>query len=98
MRNERRLRFLYGERIDELQALTKERVIEKHDAHVAEARSSNKQGVRLLWLERTQVYRDELARHETVRRTKSLSRLTWFITGATIIGVALTALTLISGA
>jgi hypothetical protein len=98
VRNERRLRLLYGERIDELQALTKEQVIEKHDAHVEEARSSNKQGVRLVWLERAQVYRDELARRETVRLTKSLNRLTWFITGATIIGVALTALTLLSGA
>jgi hypothetical protein len=49
-------------------------------------------------LERAQVYRDELARRETVHLTKSLNRLTWFIAGATIIGVALTALTLLSGA
>jgi hypothetical protein len=98
VRNERRLRLLYGERIDELHALTKEQVIEKHDAHVEEARNSNKQGVRLLWLERAQVYRDELARRETVRLTKSLNRLTWVITVATIIVMALTAWTVIYGA
>jgi hypothetical protein len=98
VRNERRLRLLYGKRIDELQALTKEQVIEKHNAHVAEARSSNKQGVRLVWLERAQVYRDELTRRETVRLTKSLNRLTWAIAIATFIGVALTAWTLLSGA
>jgi hypothetical protein len=76
VRNERRLRLVYGERIDELQALTKEQVIEKHDAHVQEARSSNKQGVRLQWLERAQVYRDELARRETVRQGERMEALT----------------------
>jgi hypothetical protein len=98
VRNERRLRLLYGERIDELQALTKEQVIEKHDAHAEEARSSNKQGVRLQWLERAQVYRDELTRRETVRLTKSLNRLTWAIAIATFIGIALTAWSVFSGA
>jgi hypothetical protein len=105
VRNERRLRLLYGESIDELQDLTKEQVIEKHDAHVEEARSSNKQGVRLQWLERAQVYRDELARREMVRLTRSLNRLTWWIVAltvliaiATLFGVGLTASTVFSGA
>lgn len=104
VRNERRLRLLYGESIDELQALTKEEVIDKHDAHVEEARSSNKQGVRLQWLERAQVYRDELARREMVRLTESLNRLTkrivWLtviIAIATLIGLGLTASALLSG-
>ena len=105
VRNERRLRLLYGERVDELQSLTKEQVIEKHDAHVEEARSSNMQGVRLVWLERAQVYADELARRETVRQgermealTRSLNRLTWAIAIVTIVGVCLTAWALLSGA
>jgi CHASE3 domain sensor protein len=105
VRNERRLRLLYGESVEELEALTREQVIERHDAHVKEARSSNKQGVRLQWLERAQVYRDELTRRETVRLTKSLNRLTkwivWLtviITIATLVGVGLTLWTLLSGA
>jgi len=51
------------------------------------------------------VYLDELSRRETVRQgkrmealTRSLNRLTWVITVATLIGVALTAWTLLSGA
>ena len=98
VRNARRLRLLYGESIEELEALTREQVIERHYAHVKEARSSNKQGVRLQWLERAQVYRDELARRETVRLTKSLNRLTWVITVATIIGVGITVWTAFFGA
>jgi hypothetical protein len=98
VRNARRLRLLHGESIEELEALTREQVSERHDAHVKEARSSNKQGVRLQWLERAQVYRDELTRRETVRLTKSLNLLTLVITVATIIGVALTAWTVFFGA
>jgi hypothetical protein len=50
------------------------------------------------------VYLDELTRRETVRQgermealTRSLNRLTWVITIATLIGVFLTALTLTLG-
>ena len=50
------------------------------------------------------VYLDELRRRETVRQgdrmealTRSLNRLTWVITIATLIGVFLTALTLTLG-
>ena len=102
-RQERRLRLLEGERVGELRALTKDQVIEKHDAHIDEARRSNKHGVRLVWLRRAQVYADELSRRENVRQgetmeklTRSLNRLTWVITAATIIGVVLTALSLLS--
>ena len=91
VRGERRLRLLNSERLDELHALTNEEVIEKHDAHVAEARNSNKQGVRLLWLERAQVYADELARRDAVHQgermealTRSLNRLTKWIVWLTV--------------
>lgn len=50
------------------------------------------------------VFLDELARRETVRQgermealTRSLNRLTWVITIATLVGVGLTALTLFVG-
>jgi hypothetical protein len=44
------------------------------------------------------VFLDELSRREMVALTTSINRLTWVITGATIIGVTLTALTLLTGA
>jgi hypothetical protein len=111
VRNERRLHLLHGERIGELRALTNEQVREKYDAHVDEARSSRKQGVRLVWLERAQVYADELARREASRQgermealTESLNRLTWWIVFLTvvavlvgIVGAAVAAMTFLSG-
>ena len=105
VRGERRLRLLYGERVDELHALTNEQVIEKHNAHVAEARNSNKQGVRLQWLERAQVYRDELARRGSERQgermealTRSMHILAWVGVAVAVVGVVLSLLTLLSGA
>jgi hypothetical protein len=105
VRSERRLRRLEGEHISELRALTTSQVIEKHDARVDEARSSNNHGVRSWWLQRAQFYADELDRREAVRQgermealTKSLNRLTWAITIATFIGVGLTTWAMLSGA
>jgi hypothetical protein len=50
------------------------------------------------------VFLDELARREAVRQgermealTRSINRLTWVITGATLVGVLLATLTLIFG-
>lgn len=49
------------------------------------------------------IYLDEMRRRETLRQgermerlTRSINRLTWVITGATIIGVVLTAISLLS--
>jgi hypothetical protein len=75
-RLERQLHLLYGERVGELRALTEAELIEKHDAHVDEARGSNKVGVRLQWLERAQVYADELARRDTEAQGMRLEALT----------------------
>jgi hypothetical protein len=106
-------RLLRGERISELHALTEAQVIEQHDALVEEARRSNKPApaAKLQWLERAQVYADELARREMVRQgermealTRSLNRLTWWIVVltvliaiATLVGVGLTAAALLLG-
>ncbi len=96
-RYERWSNLLQGEPINELQALPEERVIEKHDALVDEAAASRKPAIssKLLLLERAQFYANELARRETVRQgermealTRSINRLTWVITVATIVGVA----------
>jgi hypothetical protein len=94
------------ERINELHAFPEEQVIEKHDALVDEAAASSKPPVssKLLLLERAQFYANELARRETVRQgermetlTRSINRLTWVITLATIAGVGLTVLAYFSG-
>jgi hypothetical protein len=103
-RLERWFRLLHGERISELRALSEAQLIEKHDALVEEARTTRKPGpgAKLQWLERAQVYADELTRREMVRQgermealTRSINWLTWFILGATIVGVILTAVSLL---
>ena len=62
-------------------------------------------GAKTPFLSYAEPYMNELLRRETVRQgermealTRSITHLTWAITIATIIGVALTALTLLSGA
>jgi hypothetical protein len=93
-RQERWARLLQGESIRELRELPEAELIEKHDALVEEANSSKKPNpaAKLQWLERAQVYADELARRETVRQgerierlTRSLNRLTWWIVVLTVI-------------
>jgi hypothetical protein len=105
-RQERWAALLQGESIRELRALTREQLIEKHDVLVEEANRSKKPApaAKLQWLERAQVYADELARRENARQgermealTRSLNWLTWVITGATIVGVVLTAVGLLFG-
>jgi hypothetical protein len=77
----------------------------RHGALVEEAAAPGKPTLeaKMMYLDRAQVYTDEPARRENVRQgqrmerlTRSIYRLTWVITGATIIGVVLTAISLLS--
>ena len=109
-RYERQLGLLRGERISELRRISPEELIEKYDANVAEARRSNKLGVRSQWLGRAQLYADELARREAQRQsermedlteslddlTQRIVRLTQVAVGVAIVGVIVAALTLVS--
>jgi hypothetical protein len=111
-RYERQLGLLRGERISELRGISPEaeELIEKHDANVAEARRSNKLGVRSQWLGRAQLYADELVRREAQRQgermedlteslndlTQRIVRLTQVAVGVAIVGVIVAALTLVS--
>jgi hypothetical protein len=111
VRYEHQLRLLEGERISELRGISPEELIKKHDAHVAEARRSNKLGVRAQWLGRAQLYADELTRRGAQRQdermedlteslndlTQRIVRLTQVGVGVAIVGVILALLTLISG-
>ncbi len=80
-----------AETIEELRSLPEEEVRRRHDA------------VAVHTVVGTQHYLDELARRDAVRQgermerlTASLNRLTWVITEATIIGVILTLVSLLS--
>jgi hypothetical protein len=91
------------ERVGELRDLSEQELIEKYDAwmvHVNKLPPSDKTAL----TNRAQTYMNELHRRETLRQgermealTRSLNRLTWFIAGATVVGVILTALALIFG-
>ena len=110
-RYERQLDLLRGERISELRSISPEELVDKHDANVAEAKRSNKLGVRSQWLGRAQLYADELARREAQRQgermedlteslndlTQRIVRLTQVAVGVAIVGVILALLTVISG-
>ena len=79
-------------RAQNLRSMTKEELIRSHDSEVQNRAAHYN------------IYLDELRRRETLRQgermetlTRSINRLTWVITGATIIGVALTALGLLFG-
>ena len=81
-----------AETIEELRNLPDEEVIQRHDSAAVHT------------VVGTQHYLDELARRDAVRQgermerlTASINRLTWAITGATIIGVVLTLVSLLSG-
>jgi hypothetical protein len=105
---ERRRHLMRGEPMSELRdKLTEGELIEKYDAliELSADPSVTNRDAQMRYVARAQVYTDELRRREAVRQgermealTKSLNRLTWFITVATIIGVALTAWAVLSGA
>ena len=98
--------FLDSQNIQQLHTLTAEQLIARHDLLLEEARERrhyDPPGAEY-FLDRAQAYLTELSRREAVRQgermealTRSLNRLTWVITIATIIGVALTAWALLSG-
>ncbi len=81
-----------AETIEELRSIPEEEVCRRHDARAVNT------------VVGTQHYLDELARRDAVRQgermerlTASINRLTWVIMGATIIGVVLTLVSLLSG-
>ena len=91
------------ESVEQLRSLTEQQLVEKYDswmAHINKLPLGDKRAL----TSRAQTYMDELHRREMVRQgdrmeklTRSLNRLTWFIAGATVVGVILTALALIFG-
>ena len=79
-------------RVEDLRSMTEEELIRRHDADMQNR------------MAHYNIYLDELRRRETLRQgermerlTRSINRLTWVITGATVIGVALTAVSLSLG-
>ena len=79
-------------RVQNLRSMTEEELIRSHDSEVQNRAAHYN------------IYLDELRLRETLRQgermealTTSINRLTWVITGATIIGVVLTALGLLFG-
>ncbi len=81
-----------AETIEELRSLTAKEIIKRHDQRAGNT------------VVGTQHYLNELARRDAVRQgermerlTKSINRLTWVVTGATIIGVILTLISLLAG-
>jgi hypothetical protein len=103
-----------ADNISELRGLSEQEIIRRHDALVDHANSiTTMMGAKTPFLNHAQTYTNELLRRENVRQgermetlTRSrLNHLTWWIVAltvliaiATIIGVALTAWTLLSGA
>ncbi len=92
----------YSESLDQLRQLTEAQLTEKHDALIAAADSRNDPSI--YYGRRIDAILAELARREAVRQgtvmetlTRSLNRLTWVITVATIVGVCLTAAALVLG-
>jgi hypothetical protein len=110
----RRRRLMRGEPIRELRSLPEAELSEKYDAlmELSADPSVTNRDAQMRYVARAQVYADELVRRETVRQgermealTKSLNNLTWWIVAltvliaiATLVGVGLTAWTLLSGA
>jgi hypothetical protein len=96
--------FSRNEGVGELRQLTETELRERDDAVALQLEGSGPP--HLLYGRRMDAYRAELQRREYVRQgTTSLNRLTWWIVAltvliaiATIIGVAPTAWTLLSGA
>jgi hypothetical protein len=104
--------ILRGEGLDEVRRLSEDELMVRHDACMVEAYQADLLDLRMLFIERAQRYAAELTRKENARQgkrmealTRSLNRLTWWIVGltvliaiATLVGVGLTAWTLLSGA
>lgn len=99
---------VHPESVQELYyTLDKEELIARHDVLAEEGRQlfyANREEM-MLYLRLAQMYLDELRRRETVDQgermealNRSLNRLTWVITVATILGVGLTAWAVLSGA
>ena len=110
-RNQRRIEEFEGNRdtisrvegVGELRQLSEKELIER-DAVIA-LQLEGADSPHLHYGERIDAYRAELLRRENARQgermealTRSLNRLTWAIAIATFIGVAIAALTLLSGA
>jgi len=109
---ERKGRLMQGESLSELRdELTEEELHAKYNALMEETARPINRDAQMRYVARAQVYLDELARREAVRQgermealTSSLNVLTRWIVAltvliaiATIIGVGLTALTLLTG-
>jgi hypothetical protein len=104
--------ILRGEGLPELRRMSEDELMVRYDACMSEAYRASLLDERMLFMERAQRYAGELTRKENARQgermetlTRSLNKLTWWIVAltvliaiATIIGVALTAWTLLSGA
>jgi hypothetical protein len=91
--------------IEELRDLTEAELIRRYDEVVDHANRITRMGAKTPFLSYAEPYINELLRRETVRQgermealTCSLNLLTWAIAIATVIGVALTARTLLLGA
>lgn len=95
---------LHAGSVEELHGLSEQELIWRHDEVADAANRVPGSMTKTPYLDRAQVYAAELARREAVRQgqrmealTESLNRLTWVITVATIIGVCLTAASLLFG-
>ncbi len=78
-------------RVEDLRSMTEEELIRGHDTDMQNRAAHYN------------IYLDEMRRRETLRQgermerlTRSINWLTWVITGATIIGVVLIAISLLS--
>ena len=85
--------------------LIEAKLIRRYDEDVDHANRITGMGAKTPFLSYAEPYMNELLRRETVRQgermealTSSLNLLTWAIAIATVIGVALTVWTLLSGA
>ena len=101
----------HREELEELRQLSEDELVISHDECLRAARKTLKQDVRQEFLERAQAYAAELVRRESAIQadrmealTVSLNRLTWWIVAltvliavATLVGVGLTAWSLLSG-
>jgi hypothetical protein len=88
-----------SELVDELHSLSKEELIRRHDLCIKLTRDNPwSMKARQPYLNQAQTYLAEITRRENVEQgermqslTASIKWLTWVITGATVIGVLLTA-------
>lgn len=102
---------LHREELGKLRQLSEDALVTRHDECLRAARETGKQEVQRDYLDRAKAYAAELVRREGTKQadrmealTSSLNRLTWWIVGftvliaiATVVGLSLTAWTLLSG-